>query len=244
MDFSGKVALVTGGASGIGRACSIGFGQRGAKVAVLDMNEAGAQNVAEEITKQGGDAQGFQLDVSDVSQIQEKIERVLELYGQIDILVNCAGIAQETPVDELTEKDWDKMMAINLKGTFFVSQAVLKHMKERRYGKIVNMGSVAGEVGGIVVGANYAASKAGVICLTKSLAKSLGAFGINVNTVSPGFIATNMTTEMKQDVNLVPLLKRKGTPEEVAEPIMFLCSEYARYITGANLDINGGLQMN
>lgn len=244
MDFSGKVAVVTGGASGIGKSCSLSFAQRGAKVVVLDFNEAGAKAVVDEIKEAGGVAIGLSIDISKVNQISSIVEAIIKEYNKIDILVNCAGITQNVALNDMTEKEWDRMMDINLKGTFFMCQAVINYMKKNKYGKIVNMGSIAGENGGMVVGVNYSASKAGVICMTKNLAKNVGAYGINVNTVSPGFIATPMTVDLNQDVNLVPLGKRKGTAEEVSDPILFLCSEYARYITGVNLDINGGLQMN
>ncbi len=243
LNFNNQVAVVTGGAAGIGKSCCLGLAKRGATVIILDKNEDGAKAVAEEIMAAGGVAEGFALDIANVAQIRELVDLIEKKYSKIDILINCAGITQVVKVEDLTEFDWDLMLDIDLKGTFFMSQAVLDVMKKNKFGKIVNIGSVAGEVGGIVVGANYVAAKAGVIGLSKSLAKSAAPYGINVNTVSPGFIDTEMTKTLNQDVNLVPL-GRKGTAEEVSDVILFLCSDYARYLTGVNLDVNGGLHMN
>ncbi len=243
MNFKGKIAVITGGASGIGKACCLSLAEKGAIVIAIDRNENGAKAVAEEIISKGGKAEGLGLDIVDVKQIKEVIDYIENKYARIDILINCAGITQVIRIEEITEKEWDRMLEIDLKGPFFVSQAVINVMKKNNYGKIVNLGSLAGEVGGIVVGANYVAAKAGIIGLTKSLAKSAAQYGINVNTVSPGFIDTEMTKELNQDIKLVPL-GRKGTAEEVSDVIIFLCSEYARYLTGVNLDVNGGLHMN
>jgi len=243
LNFKGKIAVITGGASGIGKACCLSLAEKGAIVIAIDRNENGAKAVAEEIISKGGKAEGLGLDIVDVKQIKEVIDYIENKYARIDILINCAGITQVIRIEEITEKEWDRMLEIDLKGPFFVSQAVINVMKKNNYGKIVNLGSLAGEVGGIVVGANYVAAKAGIIGLTKSLAKSAAQYGINVNTVSPGFIDTEMTKELNQDIKLVPL-GRKGTAEEVSDVIIFLCSEYARYLTGVNLDVNGGLHMN
>jgi 3-oxoacyl-[acyl-carrier protein] reductase len=242
MSFQNKVAIVTGGASGIGRACCLSLGDKDAAVVVADVNWEAAKLMADTIEGNGGKAMAVKVDVSKVAEIQAAVDSVLKHYDKIDILINCAGIAQIISIDGMTELDWDRVQAINLKGTFFMSQAVLKNMKQHRQGKIVNMGSTAGEVGGIVVGANYSASKAGVMCLTKSLAKSVAQYNINVNTVSPGFIRTEMSKDMGHDPKMVPL-GRVGMPEDVADVIVFLCSHEARYITGANIDVNGGLFM-
>lgn len=243
MNFNNKVAVITGGASGIGKSCCLSLAQRGATVIALDRNEDGVKAVVDEIKSMGCSADGFGLDIVNVEQIRQVVELIISKYSKIDILINCAGITQIRRIEDMTEAEWDRMIDIDLKGTFFMSQAVLDIMKRNNYGRIVNLGSVAGEVGGIVVGANYAAAKAGVICLTKSLAKCGAPYGINVNTVSPGYIATEMTKELNQDVSQVPL-GRKGTAEDVSDVIMFLCSDYARYLTGVNLDVNGGLHMN
>lgn len=243
MDFKGKIAVVTGGASGIGKSCCLSLAEKGATVIAVDRNENGAKAVADEIKQKGGNAEGLSLDIVNITQIKEVVDYIENKYSRIDILINCAGITQVITIEDITETEWDRMLEIDLKGPFFVSQAVINVMKKNNFGKIVNLGSVAGEVGGIVVGANYVAAKAGIIGLTKSLAKSAAKYGINVNTVSPGFIDTEMTKDLNQDVKMVPL-GRKGTSEEVSDVILFLCSDYARYLTGVNLDVNGGLHMN
>ena len=242
MSFKDKVAIVTGAASGIGKSCSLSFAEKGVKVVVVDLNKKGAEETNLEIQRKGGKAIFIKADVSKKEDVENIVNITENDFGKIDILVNCAGICQIRNVEDITEEEWDKMMSINLKGTFFLCQSVLKEMKKYQKGKIVNMGSVAGEIGGILVGANYSASKAGIICLTKSLARYAAPYNINVNSVSPGFIDTEMTKDLGQDPKSVPL-GRRGRPEEVSDVILFLCSEASSYITGANIDVNGGLFM-
>jgi len=242
LSFKDKVAIVTGAASGIGKSCSLSFTEKGVKVVVVDLNKKGAEETNLEIQRKGGKAIFIKADVSKKEDVENIVNITKNNFGKIDILVNCAGICQIRNVEDITEEEWDKMMSINLKGTFFLCQSVLKEMKKYQKGKIVNMGSVAGEIGGILVGANYSASKAGIICLTKSLARYAAPYNINVNSVSPGFIDTEMTKDLGQDPKSVPL-GRRGRPEEVSDVILFLCSEASSYITGANIDVNGGLFM-
>jgi 3-oxoacyl-[acyl-carrier protein] reductase len=238
--FTGKVAIVTGAASGIGKSCFLSFMNKNANVVAVDLN---GQRL-EEISKNINNNRHIYVsaDITKRNNIENIVSSTLKKFGKIDILVNCAGICQEKSVEDLTETDWDRMIDINLKGTFFLCQAVLKEMKKNQSGKIVCMGSVAGEVGGILVGANYSSSKAGIICLTKSLAKYAAPHNINVNCVSPGFIDTEMTKNLAQDPKAVPL-GRRGKPEDVSDVILFLSSDASRYITGANIDVNGGLFM-
>lgn len=244
--FENKVAIITGGAGGIGKSCCVDLGKKGVKVIVADINYEQAQETCNEIIESGGIAIPSKLDITKIDSIEDTVNTCINEFGKIDILINCAGICQEKKIEELTEKDWDIVMTINLKGTFFMSQKVLKYMKENRYGKIVNIGSLAGEVGGVSTGVNYAASKAGIICLTKSFAKDAASYNINVNCVSPGLIVTGMTEDMRKDpsrsVNTIPL-KRYGEVKDVSDVITFLCSENSQYITGANVDINGGVYM-
>jgi len=242
LSFKDKVAIVTGAASGIGKSCSLSFAEKGVKVVVVDLNKKGAEETNLEIQRKGGKAIFIKADVSKKEDVENIVNITENNFGKIDILVNCAGICQIRNVEDITEEEWDKMMSINLKGTFFLCQSVLKEMKKYQKGKIVNMGSVAGEIGGILVGANYSASKAGILCLTKSLAKYAAPYNINVNSVSPGFIDTEMTKDLGQDPTSVPL-GRCGRPEEVSDAILFLCSDASSYITGANIDVNGGLFM-
>lgn len=212
MSFKDKVAIVTGAASGIGKSCSLSFAEKGAKVVVVDLNKKGAEETNLEIQRKGGKAIFIKADVSKKEDVENIVNITENNFGKIDILVNCAGICQIRNVEDITEEEWDKMMSINLKGTFFLCQSVLKEMKKYQKGKIVNMGSVAGEIGGILVGANYSASKAGILCLTKSLAKYAAPYNINVNSVSPGFIDTEMTKDLGQDPTSVPL-GRCGRPD-------------------------------
>lgn len=241
-----KIAIITGGGSGIGKSCSMDLGNKGVKIVVADINMETAENTCNEIVSRGGIAIPVKLDISSIDSIENTVAACVEKFGKVDILINCAGICQEKKIEELTEKDWDLVMTINLKGTFFMSQKVLGIMKENGYGKIVNIGSLAGEVGGVSTGANYAASKAGIICLTKSFAKDAAAFNINVNCVSPGLIATDMTRDMREDpsrnTDSIPM-QRYGVAEDVSNVISFLCADDSGYVTGANIDINGGVHM-
>lgn len=242
MLFKDNVVIVTGAASGIGKACSLSFAEKGAKVIAVDLNKKGLEETNLKIHEKNGKAISVIADITKKDDIDRIVTSAVNNFGRIDILVNCAGICQIRNIEDITEEEWDKMMSINLKGTFFLCQSVLKEMKKYQKGKIVNMGSIAGEIGGILVGANYSASKAGIICLTKSLAKYAAPYNINVNSVSPGFIDTEMTKDLGQDPKSVPL-GRRGRPEEVSDVILFLCSEASSYITGANIDVNGGLFM-
>lgn len=238
--FQNKVAIITGAASGIGKACLLPFMEKKTNVVAVDINKRRLEEISEKLDKNKHIC--ITADITQKKDIEKIVSSTINKYGRVDFLVNCAGICQKISVEQITEDDWDRMMSINLKGTFFLCQSVLKEMKKHKSGKIVNMGSIAGEIGGLLVGANYAASKAGVICLTKSLAKFAAQYNINVNSVSPGFIDTEMTKNLDQDPSAVPF-GRRGEPEEVADVILFLCSEASRYITGANIDVNGGLFM-
>lgn len=242
MSFKDKVAIVTGAASGIGKSCALSFAEKGAKVVVVDLNKRGAEETNLEIQTKGGKAIFIKADISKKEDVESIVNITENNFGGIDILVNCAGICQIRNIEDITEQEWDKVMSVNLKGTFLMCQSILKGMKKYKGGKIVNMASLAGEVGGIMVGVNYAASKAGIICLTKSLAKYAAPYNINVNSVSPGFINTEMTKDFGYNPDTIPL-GRVGTPGEVSDVILFLCSEAARYITGANIDVNGGIYM-
>jgi len=247
MRLDGKVAIVTGAGRGIGRAIVLALAREGADVVVNDVNSRSAEATANEVKAVGRRALPVKADVSVREEVIKVVETAIKAFGKIDILVNNAGIFSSIPLEDITEENWDKMMKINLKSVFLCSQAVMKPMKRQRSGKIVNIASMAGKVGGIVAGADYAASKAGVMCLTKSLAKQLAPYGINVNAVAPAWIETDMMKdwprETKESILKQIPLGRFGKPEEVAEAVVFLVSDGAGFITGATIDINGGILM-
>lgn len=242
-----KIAIVTGAARGLGRAISLELAGRGADIVVCDVNLEGTKAVAQEVRSLGRRTLSLKVDVSKASEVSRMVERVMKEFGRIDILVNNAGICQVAPIEELTEEDWNKVMAVNLKGVFLCSKAVMGIMKKQRSGRIVNMGSVAGKLGGISTAANYSVSKAGVICFTKALAREMAPYGITVNAVAPGVITTDMTLgitkgDFSNYVRNIPL-GTIGSPEDIAYAVAFLASDEARYITGEILDVNGGQLM-
>lgn len=247
MKLKNKVALVTGAGRGIGKATAIALASEGASVVVNDVDLQSARETADEITAMGCKALPIKADVSDRTEVTKMVDTIIETFKRIDILVNNAGIFSSVSLDNITEDEWDKVIKVNLKGVFLCSQAVMKLMKKQRSGKIINISSLAAKVGGIFAGADYAASKAGVIALTKSLAKQLASYGVNVNAVAPAVIETDMTKNWPKEVKesflrQIPL-GRFGKPEEVAETILFLVSDGANYITGATIDVNGGILM-
>lgn len=242
-----KVALITGSARGIGRAIALRFSEEGASVVICDLDMDGAEEVCSTIKSSGREALVFKADVSDETQVKALFEKVLSTYGTLDILVNNAGICKNIPIVEISGDEWDRFLRVNLKSVFLCSKEAFIIMKEKRYGKIINMGSAAGKIGGLVAGAHYSAAKAGVLCLTKSLALQAAEFNITVNAIAPGPIATHMTAEWGEEINRafrekIPL-KRYGTAEEVAEVALFLASDRSSYITGEIIDVNGGLVM-
>lgn len=244
MNLKSKIALITGAGQGIGKATAEAFARAGATVFVADLNLEQARIVAEElITNHKIEAWALQVDVANEASVIDMVGQVQKKYNRLDILVNNAGIFQiAVPFEEMPQADWDKMFGVNLAGTVNCVKAAIPMFKAQRYGKIINLSSLAAEVGGIAAGANYSASKAAIICLTKSLAKYLGSYQINVNAVAPGLIKTAMTADLNQDPSMVPL-KRLGEAEEVADVILFLASDRSRYITGSTLDVNGGIFM-
>ncbi|MEW9032067.1 MAG: 3-oxoacyl-[acyl-carrier-protein] reductase [Planifilum fimeticola] len=245
--LSGKVAIVTGGSRGIGRAVSIALADAGADVAIVYAgNRQGAEETVAEIEKRGRRGVMIQADVSQADQVDSAVKQVLDAFGRIDILVNNAGITRDNLVLRMKEEDWDRVVDTNLKGTFLFSKAVIRTMMKQRSGRIINISSVVG-VSGNPGQANYVAAKAGVIGMTKSLARELASRGITVNAIAPGFIETDMTAVLGDEVRdqimgQIPLA-RFGSPEDVAAAVRFLASDDAGYITGQTLHVDGGMVM-
>ena len=245
-NLQGRIALVTGASQGIGRACALELARAGATVALAARNESKLAETAAEIQAAGGIAAVFALDVASEDSIKAGAKAILDKFGKVEILVNNAGITRDGLVLRMKRPDWDDVLSTNLTGAFLLTQAVLSPMLRNRWGRIVNITSVVGETGqaGQV---NYAASKAGVIGMTRALAREVGARGITVNAAAPGYIETPMTAVLDQKVRDAMLtgipLGRPGTDAEVAQCVAFLASDAAAYITGHVLDVNGGMFM-
>ncbi|MFZ3166893.1 MAG: 3-oxoacyl-ACP reductase FabG [Candidatus Methanoperedens sp.] len=244
MRLENKVVIITGSGSGIGRETAILFGKEGAKVVVADVNEKAGQETAEVIRKNGSDAFFAKLDVSDREQSKEVVKDTLERYGKIDILINNAGIIQDALISKMTEDQWDKVITIDLKGPFNCIQAVVEAMTNHGTGEIINVSSIVGLYGNIGQ-SNYSAAKAGLIGLTKTLAKELGRKGIRVNAVAPGFIYTPMTATVPEKIlemmkEKTPV-KRLGRPDDIAYALLYLASDEANFVNGAVLSVDGGL---
>ncbi len=247
MLLGGKVALVTGASRGIGRAIALRLAGEGAKVAInYAGNTAKAEAVKAEIEQNGGEAILVQADVADSSAVEAMVAKVTEAFGQIDILVNNAGITRDGLLMRMKEEDFDVVVNTNLKGVFHCTKTVSKLMMKKRSGRIINMASVVGIMGNAGQ-TNYAAAKAGVIGFSKSAAKELAARGITVNVVAPGFIDTDMTAAMTDKAKELTLtgipMKKMGTPEDVANAVLFLASDCASYITGQTVNVDGGMVM-
>lgn len=243
----GKISIVTGGGSGIGKAIALSLAKEGGQVAVWDVNERQAAKTVAEIEAHGEGATASRVDVSRGTDVKTATDSVLERWGRIDILVNNAGICDVTPIEKITEEEWDRVLAVNLKGTFLCSQAVMPTMQQQKGGRIINMGSISGKVGGIATGAHYAASKAAVICFTKSLARAMAPYDVTVNAIAPGIIETEMTHAITGGdwdgyLSTIPL-KRLGTVKDIAKVALFLASNDAAYLTGEIIDVNGGQLM-
>jgi 3-oxoacyl-[acyl-carrier protein] reductase len=245
--FKGKSAIVTGASRGIGREIALLLAKEGARVAV---NYSGSKDKADEvvqlITAAGGEAFSIQADVSDADSVKKMVDQTVETFGSIDILVNNAGITKDNLLMRMKEDEWDDVMSINLKGVFLCTKGVTRQMMRQRAGKIVNVASIVG-VSGNPGQANYVAAKAGVIGFTKTAAQELASRNINVNAVAPGFITTDMTDALSEEVKnqmlaMIPLGKL-GNPEDVAKTVMFLLSDDAAYITGQTIHIDGGMVM-
>jgi 3-oxoacyl-[acyl-carrier protein] reductase len=248
LDLTGQVAIVTGAARGIGQACAWALAQEGADIVTADLGSCDA--TLAQLAALGRRALDVPTDVTRRDSVAQLVERVVAEFGRIDILVNNAGTLARVGIEDTSDELWDRDINTTLRGTFYCIRAVLPHMKERRFGKIVNISSVSGKIGGVASraadsnhgrsGPAYAAAKAGVLALTKWVAKDVGCEGIYVNAVAPGGIETEMTRGFDYGVENIPI-PRMGRPEDVAQAVVFLASQMSNYVTGAVLDVNGGI---
>lgn len=246
MKLKDKVALITGGARGIGQAIAMTFAREGADIVVADVNLETAQKTAADIEALGRKALALAMDVTDYAKVEEGLNKILDKFGKVDILVNNAGITKDNLILRMSQAEWDAVLNVNLKGTFNCIKAVSRPMVKQRAGRIVSIASIIGLMGNAGQ-ANYAASKAGIIALTKTVAKELASRNITANAVAPGFIQTEMTAKLPEDVKAkmlqaIPLAKL-GTPQDVANACLFLVSEDSSYITGQVLTVDGGMVM-
>jgi 3-oxoacyl-[acyl-carrier protein] reductase len=249
MKLKDKVAIITGSGSGIGEGIAKKLASEGAAIVVWDINIEAASSVAQEIKEQGGNALALKADVSRIKEVDDSVKKALEVFGAVHILVNNAGITRHKPILELTEEDWDIVLAVNLKGVFNCTQAVLRPMMSQRYGKIINISSVAGVGAPNNNMANYTAAKAGVIGLTKVTAREAGPYGINVNSVAPGVIVTPLIYRFRgkeggdkliEGKKKLSVLGRVGKPEDIANLVLFLASDDSSFMSGQVIRVDGG----
>lgn len=252
MKLENKVAIVTGSASGLGKAIVQRFAEAGAAVVVADVNQQGIDKAVRELEQAGKTAMGFKVDVTNRSQLKDLMKAAAERFGRIDILVNNAGVTRNRPFSEMNDEDWDFVLGVDLKGAFFCVQAVAGYMIKQRYGKIVNIASVAGTgtaPGSAIGNYNYATAKAGLIQLTKTLARELGPHGINVNCVAPGNVGKSSTHTLRTPEEAAKhiearkkstVLGRTGRPEDIANAVLFLVSDESSFISGQLLCVDGG----
>ena len=246
MELKGKVALITGAAQGIGKVIAVRLAESGASIAICDLNIDGLQTTTKEIESAGGRALPIEANVASMDQTQAMVEKTVKELGGVHILVNNAGITRDSLLLRMTVDDWDKVLTVNLKGVFNCTKAALKFMAKQRYGRVISIASIVGEMGNAGQ-ANYAASKAGVIGFTKTVAREYAKRSITANAIAPGFIATAMTDELpekaREDLMKQIPIGRLGTPEDVANAVLFLASDASNYITGQVINVNGGMYM-
>ena len=240
-----RVAVVTGAAQGIGFAIARKLASQGIRVAVVDINREKATQAAQALREEGYEADSFFCDVSSVTSITEMVSEVATHFGQIDIVVNNAGILMSTPIPDVLEAEWDRIMAINVKSVFFVSQQALPYLKQSACPRIINISSLAGRMGGYETGMGYTASKGAIISMTYGMARQFAPFGITVNAVCPGTTETEIIRQWSQEkinglIERIPL-KKLGKPENIASAVAYLASEEAEFITGLLMDVNGGM---
>jgi len=248
--FQDKVVLVTGAGRGIGKMIAVWFAREGAQLALNDIQNADLDDTAKMLSGLGNRVETYVGDISNRKMVEELVRSVIRDFTRIDVLVNNAGIGLPTPTLDLSEEEWDRVLNVNLKGTFFMSCAVLKQMKNQRAGRVVMIASISGKTGGVHTGIHYDVSKAGVIVMTRRLAREFGEFGVTVNAVAPSFVETHLLKDLEMDTpelraasaNL-NVIKRLGTPDDIANAVLFLASESSSFITGETLNVNGGRLM-
>jgi len=244
-ELKDKYAIITGASGDIGAATAFAFAREGAGgIIIADIDRKRAESVVNEIVGETGIKCEFvETNIGKSEDIKKLFKTCIDYFARLDILVNCAGICNTFQIEEIDELQWDRLMSINLRGTYLCCREAFSIMKKQQNGKIVNISSISGRVGGIATGIDYATSKGGIIALTMSFAKAAGPYDINVNAVAPGFIDTEMTRDFTHfNPETVPL-RRSGKPEDVADVITFLASDKSRYITGVTIDVNGGMFM-
>lgn len=243
MRLRDKITIVTGAASGIGRGIALMFAKEGSSIAIWDINQAGAERVADEVKGLGQRALPIKVDVSNFAQVNEAAKNTLDEFEKVDILVNNAGIAMKRPLIEMTEAEWDRFLGIHLKGTFNCTKSIIGQMISRKSGRIISMSSISGLMGSPTSVA-YGAAKAGIIGFTKSLAREVGPYGITVNAIAPGIISTPLLEDVPREVidrlEQQTVIGRIGTPEDIAYACLYLASEEGSFVTGQVLSPNGG----
>jgi 3-oxoacyl-[acyl-carrier protein] reductase len=248
MTFENKVAVITGAGQGIGKRIAEKLAEKGASMVLCDQNADTVRRTGAAIAGEtGAKIIHRQTDVADQKQIKALIDSAMENFQRIDIFVNNAAICEVTPIEDITWEAWQRMLNVNLAGMFFCCQAVMPIMKKQRSGRILNMASIAGKMGGVAAGIHYSASKAGVICVTKVLAKALGSYGVTVNAIAPGPVDTTMIDDFSEEARKITIdqspVGRVGTTDDIAAGALYLLSDEARHVTGETLNINGGLLM-
>jgi len=248
MSDSQRVVVVTGGSRGIGRTVALKFAEESARIVLVhyDPDESASDETVKMLRKTGVEPVSYKTDVSSTEDVKVLIKEIIGSFGRIDVLINNAGITRDTLLMRMSERDWDMVISVNLKSVYNCTQAVLRQMIKQKYGRIVNISSIAGMIGNPGQ-ANYSASKAGIIGFTKSVAREVGSRNVTINAVAPGFIETEMTADLPESVkesylNNIPL-GRAGTPHDVSEAVYWLCSEGASYLTGQTINVNGGMFM-